>query len=71
MPGFVYGCANRVHAQSIQHAVPPSSPCSIESNRHHFYLDYEELTVLDVWEGTVGGDSELVSVGMAVGASAG
>ena len=35
--------------------------CSIESNRHHFYLDYEELTTLDVWEGRVGGDSELVS----------
>ena len=47
--------------------VSPSSPCSIESNRHHFYLDYEALTVLDVWEGRVGGSSELVSVELAAG----
>lgn len=49
-----------IHAPSMW--LLPSSTCSIESNRHHFYLDYEELTLLDVWEGTVGGSSELVSV---------
>lgn len=50
-------------AQAFDHTLSLSLfLCSIESNWHHFYLDYEELSMMDVWKGRVGGDSELVSV---------